>query len=60
MTLEEYRAELKASRQKMCRDLGISINTWKKYAETDETPPKWLMLATKALYHRLKETDNAH
>lgn len=52
-TLEEYRAEMMYSRQRMIRELGISINTWKKYAEGSEEPPAWMVLAVTALYHNL-------
>ena len=52
-TLEDYRAEMKASRQKMFRSLWISINTWKKYAEGPDEPPAWMVLAVKALFHKL-------
>jgi hypothetical protein len=43
----------------MARELDISINTWRKYVG-HASPPKWLILATAAVYHRLpSESHNA-
>lgn len=52
MTLDEYRLGCGLSHNAIARELGISINTWRKYVMSD-TPPKWLLLATAAVYHRL-------
>lgn len=52
MTLDEYRTEIGLSHNAMARELEISINTWRKYVHIDD-PPKWLLLATAAIYHRL-------
>lgn len=52
MTLDEYRTEIGLSHNAMARELEISINTWRKWV-SDPNPPKWLLLAVKAVYHRL-------
>ena len=52
MTLDEYRTKAGRSHNAMARELGISINTWRKYVD-DPEPPRWLLLATAAVYHRL-------
>ena len=52
MTLDEYRMACGLSHNAMARELEISINTWRKWI-SDPAPPKWLILATKAIYHRL-------
>jgi hypothetical protein len=52
MTLDEYRLASGLSHNAMARELEISINTWHKHVKSDE-PPKWLILATAAVYHRL-------
>ena len=52
MTLDEYRAATGLSHNAMARELEISINTWRKWVK-DPNPPRWLTLATAAIYHRL-------
>jgi DNA-binding XRE family transcriptional regulator len=59
MTLDEYRTACGLSHNAMARELGISINTWRKWVNEPD-PPKWLVLATAAVYHRLPpESHNA-
>lgn len=52
MTLDEYRTAAGLSHNAMARELEISINTWRKWVN-DPNPPRWLVLATAAIYHRV-------
>ena len=54
MTPEHYRLKCDYPARRMAAELEISRQTWSKYAN-DKEAPRWLLLASAAVYHRLIE-----